>query len=553
MDKALLARAEKQAWFHRYPRGWPLLLFALTALGTLLAVVGIERVELQRRELELDKKAIEITSGLQRRASENIALLDAGAALLSSYPKLTAQDFAGISEALYGRSETHGSMGLGWAPRVDVASLPAFEAARRAEGQPAFSVFPAPAPRRGIVVPVLFISPPTRDNQGAVGFDMYSEAVRRQAMDAATAQRRPVASCKVTLIQDVNRQGTAGFLIYRPVFARPGGGGAIRGFVYSPFRASEFLNSAAELVGDQQVEISLYDEAPRPDRLLALRAYPGESGMSLDRRITVANRHWVLRVGIKKPGTLSALSRVTLAFGLVLALLTAMIARMVTRRAAEDRQVLEWLTRESAIRNSLTRELNHRVKNTLANVLSIVALTRRRASTIDELAESLTGRGRARSATHDLLSHSDWSDAPVEGVIRSELAPYMGEHDSHVELSGPEISLAPNDALSLGLAIHELATNAAKYGALSCDTGRIHIAWQLVSPEVAEVHWREEGGPLVVPPAKRGFGRDLLEKIVAHELRSAVDLQFHPAGVECRLRVPVRRLSDFELRRRPLV
>jgi len=223
----------------------------------------------------------------------------------------------------------------------------------------------------------------------------------------------------------------------------------------------------------------------------------------------------------------------------------------VTRRATEDRAVLEWLTRESAIRNSLTRELNHRVKNTLANVLSIVALTRRRASTIDDFAESLTGRVRALSATHDLLSHSDWSDAPLESVIRSELAPYMADQDSHVELSGPEISLAPNDALSLGLAIHELATNAAKYGALGRETGRIHIHWQLVSPEVAEVHWREAGGPPVVPPAKRGFGRDLLEKIVAHELRSAVDLQFHPEGVECRLRVPVRRLSDFELRRGP--
>lgn len=551
MDKALLARAEKQAWFHRYPRGWPLLLFALTAMGAILAVMGIERVELQRRELELDKKATEITSGLQRRASENIALLDAGAALLSSYQAPTAQDFAGISEALYGRSETHGSMGLGWAPRVEVAALPRFEAERHAAGLPAFKVFPRPAAGRGIVVPVLFINPPTRFNLSAVGFDMYSEAVRQQAMDKAATLRRPVATGKIHLLQDSTGPDSSGFLIYRPVFARPGAGGAIRGFVYSPFRASEFLDSAAELVGDQQMEISIYDEAVRPDRLLAVRAYPGESGMSLDRQITVANRHWILRVGIKNPATLSALSRVTLAFGLVLALLTAMIARMVTRRAAEDRAVLEWLTRESAIRNSLTRELNHRVKNTLANVLSIVALTRRRANTIDEFAESLTGRVRALSATHDLLSHSDWSDAPVEGVIRSELAPYMADQDSHVEMSGPEISLAPNDALSLGLAIHELATNAAKYGALSCETGRIHINWQLVSPEVAEVHWREEGGPEVVAPAKRGFGRDLLEKIVAHELRSTVDLQFHPEGVECRLRVPVRRLSDFELRRKP--
>lgn len=552
MDKALLARVEKQAWFHRYPRGWPFLLFVLTSIGTLLAVVGIERAGAQRNELELDKKATEIASGLQRRASENIALLDAGAALLSSYPNLTREEFAGVSDALYGPTETHGSMGVGWAPRINANAVTAFEGVQQGVEQGGFRVFPQPAAGRGFVVPVLFISPPTGENLGAVGYDMYSETVRRQAMDAATALRRPVASGRVQLVKSTSRPRDAtGFLVYRPVFSRPGGGGIVRGFIYSPFRASDFLDSAVELAGDQEMEIALYDEIRRPDRLLAVRQYPGESGLSLDRAITVANRHWILHVSIKESASLSTLSRVTLSFGLILGLLMMLIARLITRRAAEDRVVLEWLTQEASIRNSLTRELNHRVKNTLANVLSIVALTRRRAKHIDEFAESLTGRVRALSATHDLLSHSDWSNAPVSGVVSSELAPYMAGHESHVEMSGPEIELAPNDALSLGLAIHELATNAAKYGALSSETGRIHVNWRLISPEIAEVHWREEGGPPVVVPSKRGFGRDLLEKIVAHELRSEVELQFKPGGVECRLHVPVRKLSDFALRRNP--
>jgi two-component sensor histidine kinase len=124
----------------------------------------------------------------------------------------------------------------------------------------------------------------------------------------------------------------------------------------------------------------------------------------------------------------------------------------------------------------------------------------------------------------------------------------MEGNEAHVDVSGPDISLAPNDALSLGLAIHELATNAAKYGALSTVDGHIHVTWRLVSPEAAEVRWREAGGPPVAPPAKRGFGRDLIEKIVAGELKSEVDLQFHPDGVECRLQVPVRKLSEFTLR-----
>jgi two-component sensor histidine kinase len=115
-------------------------------------------------------------------------------------------------------------------------------------------------------------------------------------------------------------------------------------------------------------------------------------------------------------------------------------------------------------------------------------------------------------------------------------------------MSGPDISLAPNDALSLGLAIHELATNAAKYGALSNGEGCIYIDWRLISSEVVEVQWRESGGPPVQQPAKRGFGRDLLEKIVAHELQSKVDLRFDARGVECTLQVPVRRLTSFAFR-----
>jgi two-component sensor histidine kinase len=245
---------------------------------------------------------------------------------------------------------------------------------------------------------------------------------------------------------------------------------------------------------------------------------------------------------------LSSLSRATLIFGMILALLSAALARVITNRAAEDREVLELLSRQSAIRTSLTRELNHRVKNTLANVLSIVSLTRRRATSIDDFAESLTGRLKALSATHDLLSQTDWREAPIHQLVRAELAPYLDEEGMRISMEGPEISLSANEALSLGLAIHELATNAAKYGALSNERGTVQVTWTLQSPEVAEIVWQEAGGPPVVPPSRRGFGIELIERIVAQELNSKVDLEFLPTGVRCRLRVSLRKRGDFALR-----
>ena len=203
---------------------------------------------------------------------------------------------------------------------------------------------------------------------------------------------------------------------------------------------------------------------------------------------------------------------------------------------------------QNSIRNSLTRELNHRVKNTLANVLSIVSMTRRRATSLDEFAQGIDNRIRALSATHDLLTQSDWGTTPLYSVVEVELAPYARTEDQQIELDGPAVELAPNDALSLGLAIHELVTNATKYGALSVPGGKVEVRWRLLGSSLAEIEWRESGGPNVERPSKRGFGTDLIEKIVSHELRHPVELEFDPKGVRCILRVPVRATGDFQLR-----
>ena len=556
VDDTLLDRVEKQAWFHRYPRGWPFLLFIIASIGTAVSVMAIERSDQQRREIELDRNLTEIASALQRRVTENIALLRAGSALFAMQKDVTQEQMSEFSSDLQASGNLYGSLGLGWAPLLPVGQTPAFELAKRESGEADFSIWPDPfsistngGVQRQYSAPIVFLEPENRSNQRAIGYDMYADPVRRAAMEQAMDTGKPVTSGKIRLMQDREGSGT-GFMIYMPVFdARRRG--TVKGFVYSPFRAEDFLQSAAELYRNDELEVSIYDDDIAPQNLLAQRRAAGTSGSAMDRRIDVGNHAWVIRISDKKSGSLSATARVTLFFGVITSLMVMAIGRLITRRAAEDRRVLEWLSRQSAIRNSLTRELNHRVKNTLANVLSIAALTRRRSTNIDDFTESLTARIRALSATHDLLSQSDWSNAPLGEVVRSELAPYMDGKDSHVEMSGPAIKLAPNDAMSLGLAIHELATNAAKYGALSTTSGRIHVHWKLVGSEHAEIHWREEGGPPVTEPSKRGFGRDLIEKIVAHELRSDVDLQFLPGGVECRLKVPVRETREFMLRSEP--
>ena len=184
-------------------------------------------------------------------------------------------------------------------------------------------------------------------------------------------------------------------------------------------------------------------------------------------------------------------------------------------------------------------------------MLSIVSLTRRRADNLDEFAQGIDSRIRALSATHDLLTQSEWGTTPIRSVIEVELAPYANAEDHTVVMEGPDVELAPNDALSMGLAIHELATNAAKFGALSRAGGKVTVIWTLVNEGLARIDWSESGGPRVTEPQKRGFGTDLIEKIVAHELRHPVELEFLPTGVRCKLLVPVREPNEFMLRSGP--
>ena len=556
IDQALLDRVQKQAWFHKYPRGWPFLLFIIASMTTAVSVMAIERADKQTRAIELDRQLTEISSALQRRVTENIALLRAGSALFATQDVVSPEQFAEFSRDLQGDGTLYGSLGMGWAPLIPVNKLADFEVATQTAGRMDFSVDPRPEAGQKYVVPVYYLEPQSPGNKRAIAFDMFSEPVRRRTMERAMARRGPAATGVVHLAQDGFRApgrdpdvADAAFLIYMPVTIERGGRRWVKGFVYSPFRAQTFLGSASELYRNDAIDIAIYDDHVAPDTLLAeQRGADGLTGPTIERRIDVAGQAWIVEVSDRKANALSPLSRLTLFFGALASLMVMAIGRLITKRAAEDRVVLEWLTNQASIRNSLTRELNHRVKNTLANVLSIAALTRRRSKGIDDFTESLTARIRALSATHDLLSQSDWGHAALGDIVRSELAPYMEGNESHVVMSGPAIKLAPNDAMSLGLAIHELATNAAKYGALSTIEGRIHVQWALASPDLAEIHWREEGGPPVAEPTKRGFGRDLIEKIVAHELKSEVDLRFEPGGVECRLKVPVRASREFVLR-----
>jgi PAS domain S-box-containing protein len=187
----------------------------------------------------------------------------------------------------------------------------------------------------------------------------------------------------------------------------------------------------------------------------------------------------------------------------------------------------------------LVDELNHRVKNTLATVQSIAANTLRASPDPAEFKEAFVARLMALSTTHDLLTASNWRSADLQDILATELGLYGVDR---IHLAGPPIELPPSHAVAVGLLLHELATNAAKYGALSVPNGRLTIDWELVNDgehDLLRLKWAEAGGPEVAPPSRRGFGSRLIQTVLRGALQGDAKLEFTPGGVRCLATVPI--------------
>ncbi len=197
--------------------------------------------------------------------------------------------------------------------------------------------------------------------------------------------------------------------------------------------------------------------------------------------------------------------------------------------------------RSEARQKSLIDEVNHRVKNTLATVQALASQTLRKVASAPTRAK-FEARLLALSRVHDQLARQQWESADLEAVLKDVLAPHRGERGDRILLGGSAAQLPPKTALSLAMVFHELAANAAAFGALSLPDGVLTITWRLNDSgarQMLHLEWREQGGPPAHEPARRGFGLKLLDRGVASELGGRSRIAFTPEGVHCTIDVPL--------------
>jgi two-component sensor histidine kinase len=202
------------------------------------------------------------------------------------------------------------------------------------------------------------------------------------------------------------------------------------------------------------------------------------------------------------------------------------------RQRADERQRL------------LIAELNHRMRNILAKMGMMVEVSRMSAASVDAFADTLSGRINALARTHVRFNGGSQMGGRLRELIEDELSPYRSQTNVCVE--GPDLALRPEPAQALALVLHELVTNAVKYGALSTADGRVAVRWRVAgdtaAPQLSLV-WEEAGGPIVVTPKRQGFGTRLIQNLLHHELGSRVELSLPPTGLRFEMEVPLAALQ----------
>lgn len=222
----------------------------------------------------------------------------------------------------------------------------------------------------------------------------------------------------------------------------------------------------------------------------------------------------------------------------LVALASQVMAQLEMRRLLSERDAA------LSQKDLLVRELHHRVKNTLTTVQAVMSATARASTTLAEFQDAFAGRIRALANTHVLLTEHERQSASFADLVRTELEPYGNGTAGRVTMDGPKVTLSSDLAIPIGMALHELASNAAKHGALADPSGRVVVSWQLTTTgEGSRLtwNWNEHDGPPVALPTRQGFGTRLLDRVLVQQVGAEVQIHYEPDGLHVFVGVPLMR------------
>ena len=538
----------------------PIVFSTVMIIGAGITLTLYDGAEQARRGRANDY-ASQFVDRISLSLSQHFALLRATDAYFTASPtRIKRHRFAKMIEGVGLEENYPGMQGIGFAEAISSDQDAALNALLQRDYDDDVKIWPATDQSQRAVITLL--APLDARNKAAIGYDMYSEPVRRQAIQKAYETGELVASGPVQLVQEITSVKQAGFLIYirylsekvrnhdtsltdgTPVLMaqKP-----MRGLMYAPVRAGNLFTYALEKKKPLPIAISVHDLDDKSRPLFISPRYDDKEQYSsqVTRVIDVAGRKWVLDIRVRPSTQLSIQEMAPYAALSIFTLLAAMLAWIIHSqlRAVQTAHKLHELTQKNlSEKDLLLQEMKHRIKNSIARILAMARQTAHHSDSLEGFSESFTARLQAMANAQDALTRSHWQRADLEQLLTRELAQVLGDNQFEGMISGPKIELDESMVQAFALTFHELATNALKYSNVAQDNTALKVTWKVDGKgkeRMLTLVWQERSQVPVEVPSHKGFGTKLIDANIRGELRGSIERRYGANGLLVLIKVPI--------------
>jgi CHASE1-domain containing sensor protein/two-component sensor histidine kinase len=523
-----------------------LALFAVVAVISLV-MAGFAYVAAQNAaRIKFEAAADEALNRIESRVELHLGLLRNTLAFFSAHADdVSPEEFQAFFDALAVANNYGGLRGLGLAAigrRGEAEALDRLVARRHGEDA---GIHP---PSDGEwLAPILLYEPTGPGGRTPIGFDMYSDPARREAILAAWESGEPRASSPVNF--DPEQSSPRDVLVFSrldPKADNDTGQGRRGGLLFAVLRTENLFNVALDKFPVLPVQAAVYDGNPAAANLLFRSAALPDASfgpeLAVTRPLSVAGRLWTVEF---RPTALFAqpssrgMPVLLGILGLLLAGAIALVARYHERAYAAAALLHESAEKSLLEKELMLQEMKHRIKNSISRVLAIARQTAGSAADLEDFTKSFSARLQAMAASQDMLTRSRWQMADLSELLRIELGQVFGKELPEDLLDGPKVMLSEAATQALGLTFHELATNALKHGEAGHSSERLRVRWNVEARNRLRMIWSESGGRPVKPPEKPGFGTRLIDMNIRRELGGTIDRSYDDQGLRIEIVVPL--------------
>lgn len=523
--------------------------FILALLPGLALTASVQWAANRQAKAEFDRTAELAVDRVVSRMRQHVVALRATRGLWEAeLGAVTPQEFRRFMTSVDLVNELSGARGVGFAPMIATGDDAAVEASIADYYGLAVSVEPETDQRWR--TPVLMLEPLDDSTIRALGFDMYSEATRREAMERAIATGEARISGPIELVSVTGEENRAGFLIFLPRQSKDAapapGSPPVEGFVYAAFRGQDLIEAALAAGPPLSVSMTVVDTGD-----LGLPLYDGGQGQDGLRRqipVKILGREWMFDVQSAEPASATVAWADLAIFALLSVLFAYAVASAAAARqkeAAQARELAAASVREAEYRDLLVQEMKHRIKNYITRVQSIARQSAAGATDVKAFSETFNARLSAMAAVQEILAGTVAAQADLRKILAKELQQAIDPARIEQVLEGPEVRLEERQAHAFALVAHELTTNAMKYGGLSPAGKGLKVSWLVMDAGPDQLRrviltWRETTDGVPQDPKKRsGFGSRLIDASLKGELSGTIEREFLADGLRAILSFPL--------------